>query len=66
MGFVGAVRRLWLGPGDGVQDDEMFGVADDPVGGRGWFGLVLAGKFCWFIHFNFPLLIDAGCGSKIS
>ena len=66
MGFVGAVRRIWLGPPDGVQDDEMFGVTDDSVGGRGRFGVGLTGKLCCFVHFHFPLLIVAGCGSKIS
>ena len=66
MGFVGTVRRIWLGPPDGVQDDKMFGIADDSVGGRGRFGVVLTRKFRCLIHFYFPLLIVAGCGSKIS
>lgn len=35
MRFVGAEGRIGLGPPDGIDDDKMFGVADDPVGGAG-------------------------------
>ena len=37
VGFVWAVGKIGLGPLDGVDDNEVFGVAEDAVGGS-WAG----------------------------